>query len=178
MIELKDEFSKQLRSEIMKIAPKYDWVDRTEDHNPIIGGKEFTPVLSLKRRWKHDYLPDFSIYIREVPFLHIKRLFILDQMNIYKIENEYVVIAKDSMFSAWAEWFPNGLTQRFAKGLASCFGYPRFFEERYYAFLRTMSLRFLIDKLTHEWVLVKNEDRSIEMARWSMKNYLERVQEK
>jgi hypothetical protein len=178
MIELKDEFSIQLRSEIMKIATKYDWVERVEDHNPIIGGKEFAPVLSLKRRLKHDYIPDFSIYITEVPSLQVKKLPIIGQMVIYKIKTGYLVVAKDSRFSGWTEWFPNGLTQRFAKGLASCFGYYPLFEERYNDFLRNMTTRFLIDKLTHVWVHVKDEDRSIEMARWSMKNFLERVQEK
>lgn len=190
MIELKDEFSKQLRSEIMKIATKYDWVECPnyfyEDRTfSIRGEREYKlkahPITLLKYRYDKSPFPTFSLNLVEMT----ETLIISSDdvaygdMTIYKWDSEIVVIgrSKESRGIFYAESFTNGLTQRFIKGLASCFGSYSWFSGRYHDFLKTMNFRFCIDEFTDECTLLpSNEDRSIEMARWSMKNFLERVQ--
>lgn len=178
MIFLKDELIKQVRESVMMFPAYWNFSFPKEVSQGIVNGEkiDFLPIVELTNRYKRNFYADFSIYFTEMQNypLSSQKYPLHGNMTICKFPDRITVFGRtERLVFHSVEFRTPLLPQRFLKGLSFCL-HHLYYRERYNEFLEVWDNTYEVNRYDNgKTTLVPYyEDRSIDMARWSLKKLL------
>ena len=180
MIFSKDELIKQVREAATMFPEHWNFSYPKEEVQLTVNGEKvvYSPIVFLINKTIHRSFHDFSIFFTEMQNypLPSQKYPLYGEMTICKFPDRITVFGRNGKFVFHSEEFRTPLLpQRFLKGLAFCLNASSYFlNERYHEFMEVWDNTYEVDRYNNGKTTIGPyyEDRSIDMARWSLKKFL------